>query len=210
MTNKFAVFTADAIILLAFLLLFFLLGYIEIIRSRSYWEKEKEIAYIFKDLASISSKILNQDANLINYPNIAFYLSRVISIARNHEFDLNRITVTTVGEMSDYPQFGFSKEGFCEEIISLTPKSSLLQLVLSCSRLFGRIYKIKHPIKYSYVKIKKKISLRFLSFKLELLNKISKIHSDRIEEDLKTEVKEKVEETELDCDFVSKPELVTI
>lgn len=201
-----------AIFFSALLLFFGLLSYAEVLKFRYFLKVEKEKANIFKELALVSSRILDEEKTLIDYPNIAFYLSRVGSIVGVYGFDIKRIKVTPLAELPDYPQFGFSKERFRKEIISLSSlpeKSSLLDLVFNCSELFGRIYKIKHPLKYMFVSFKKNLRLRILDITLDMLVFVSKYLHKKLEKNLEVEVAEAEERAEiknLDCNFVSTPE----
>ena len=198
---KVYIFIADVLFFLALFVIFFSLTYIEKIRVLFLWKKEKQKADIFKDLSAISSKVLDEESNLISYPNIAFYLSQVSLIVRFHGFDIKRIRVKPLEELPDFPKVGFSKEGFREEFFSLPTDSGLLNLVLSCSDLFGRIYKINHPFKYSYITFKKNLVLRIMVFIVELTSRLSS--------HLNVEAEEKAESKSLDYNFVKEPELVT-
>lgn len=210
MVKEYIEIISYTIFFFAFLLLFGLLSYTDVLKFRYFLKIEKEKASIFKELALVSSKILDEEKTLIDYPNIAFYLSRVGSIVRVYGFDIKHIKVMPLAEMPDYPQFGFSKEGFSKEIVSLSAQSSLLNLVFSCSELFGRIYKIKHPLKYMYVTFKKNLKLRILGFTLNLLVFLSKYLHKRFEKSLEEEVEERAEIKSLDCNFVSTPEPATV
>ena len=123
---------------------------------------EKEKAAIVGEIAKISNEVQDNLHSLEGYPNFRYYVLQAGNILKYRGFSIDGIEVSTLADLPENAIKGFDKKAFFSELLDLSQNnSSLYQLAERTSNMFGRIFRLRHPVRFAMVEIKKSCTRRF-------------------------------------------------
>ncbi len=148
---KFVIFVFWGVLLF---FIYYLLILFEKNRLMHFFKNEREKIKIFEELVGISRAVHDRTTTLRKYPSVFIYLLQAEYIINNYGFDFND---TEVSVLNKSLKNSVLRNDLIGEIYGLDIE--ILGLVKKCSDTLGRIYKIKHPLKYRYYELCNRLKL---------------------------------------------------
>lgn len=173
---RYTGYFAILLLILVFALTFKISIYVELSQYKKRLRKEEERVKISSALIKHSMWYKENFGKLGKTPAILKYLSQPETLVNSGRvFEIEELKIVPLNETpADFN--GFDSRKFIEELISAPEK--IKKEVFALSEVLGKVYRLKHPIKYKLNSIKKNIRLRILGFILEIYIKRAKKSSN--------------------------------